>query len=140
MPRNDLERLFDQLETLSVGFGPFFRDFQLSTSQITYPPHNIVQQSETEFTLELAVAGFKRDQITASLKEGVLTIKGDKSPTAVPPDHYQHRGIANRTFSKGFRIAEFFEIVGAKLEDGILSVMFKKNIPEKAQPTLITIN
>jgi molecular chaperone IbpA len=137
MPRNDFDRLFDQLETLTVGFGPFFRDFQVTTQ--SYPPHNIVRNSETEFTLELAVAGFKKDQITATMQEGNLTIKGDKT-NAGSEDDYQYRGIANRSFSKSFKIAEYYEIVGAKLEDGILSVMFKKNIPEQAQPKLIAIS
>jgi molecular chaperone IbpA len=140
MPRSDFDRLFDQLETLTVGFGPFFRDFQVSTAQTSYPPHNILRHSESEFILELAVAGFKKDQITASMQEGMLVIKGDKSTGAEPTDSYQYRGIANRSFTKSFRIAEFYEIVDAKLEDGILSVLFKKNIPEEAKPKLIPIN
>jgi len=137
MSRNDFNRLFDQLESLTVGFGPVFRDFQFSTQ--SYPPHNIVKKSDTEFTLELAVAGFKKNQITASMHEGNLTIKGDKL-TGEDTDDYQYRGIANRSFSKSFRIAEYYEIVGATLEDGILSVTFVKNVPEEAQPKLIAIN
>ena len=140
MPKSEIDRLFNQLETLTVGFGPFFRDFQVATEHATYPPHNIVKHSDTEFVLELAVAGFKKDQIKASVQEGLLVIRGDKSVGAVAAENYQYRGIANRSFSKSFRIAEFYEIADAKLEDGILSVMFKKNVPEEAQPKLITIN
>lgn len=139
MPKSEIDRLFHQLETLTVGFGPFFKDFQFSTEHASYPPHNIVRNSDTEFVLELAVAGFKKDQITASIQEGLLVIKGDKTTGAEATDSYQYRGIANRSFSKSFRIAEFYEIVDAKLEDGILSVLFKKNIPEEAQPKLIPI-
>ncbi len=136
MSRNDVQRIFDQLETLSIGFGPVFRDFQNPTTN--YPPHNIISISETEFKLELAIAGFKRDEISMEECQGLLTIKGDKAsvPTA---GNYQHHGIAARSFTKGFRIAEYFEVAEAALEDGILTVTFIKNVPDEAKPKLITI-
>jgi|AntAceMinimDraft_5_1070358.scaffolds.fasta_scaffold205711_2 molecular chaperone IbpA len=139
MSRNDFSRLFDQLESFAVGFGPTFRDFQTQATT-GYPPHNIVKNTENIFILELAVAGFKKHQITAETKEGILTIRGDKDVDAEDhADAYQYRGIASRSFSKSFRIAEFFEIVDARLEDGILSVTFMKNTPEEAKPKLIAI-
>ena len=139
MSRTDFSQLFNQLESFAVGFGPTFRDFQSQASS-GYPPHNIVKNNEDAFILELAVAGFKKHQITAETKEGILTIKGDRDAGAEDTtDSYQYRGIASRSFSKSFRIAEFFEIVDAKLEDGILSVVFRKNIPEESRPKLIAI-
>ena len=134
--RNDLARLFDQLEALSVGFGPVFRDFQIPTNN--YAPHNIVRVSDDEFYLELAVAGFKKGEITMEEHQGLLTIKGDKS-TETTDEAYQFRGIANRSFSKRFRIAEYFEVNDATMEDGILKVKFVKNVPEEARPKLIAI-
>lgn len=136
MSRSDFSRLFDQLEALSVGFGPVFRDFQNPTSN--YPPHNIVRLSETEFCLELAVAGFKKGEVTMEEHQGLLTIKGDKV-TDTTNESYQFRGIANRSFSKSFRIAEYFEVSNAFLEDGILTVKFTKNEPDEAKPRLIAI-
>lgn len=135
MSRNDISRLFDQLESLTVGFGPVFRDFQVPTTN--YPPHNIVRVSDDEFYLELAVAGFKKSELSMEEHQGLLTIKGDKAPA--PDSTYQFRGIANRSFSKSFRIAEYFEVSGAKMEDGILTVAFVKNVPEEAKPKLIAI-
>jgi len=135
MSRHDFSRLFDHLEALSVGFGPVFKDFQLPTSN--YPPHNIVRISDTEFYLEVAVAGFKKDEVSMEEHQGVLTIKGDK--IVDPESTYQFRGIANRSFSKSFRIAEYFEVSDASMEDGILSVKFTKNIPEESKPKLIAI-
>ena len=100
MSRNDFTRLFDQLDSLTVGFGPVFRDFQVPTNN--YPPHNIVKISDNEFYLELAVAGFKKDEMKMEEHQGLLTITGDKN---VDPDSaYQYRGIAGRSFSKSFRI------------------------------------
>jgi molecular chaperone IbpA len=136
MSRHDFSRLFDHLEALSVGFGPVFRDFQSQTSN--YPPHNIVRVSDNEFYLELAVAGFKKGEISMEEHQGLLTIKGDKV-TDTSDTSYQFRGIANRSFSKSFRIAEYFEVSDASLEDGILSVKFTKNVPEEAKPKLIAI-
>jgi molecular chaperone IbpA len=135
MSRTDISRLFDQLEALSVGFGPVFRDFQIPTTN--YPPHNIVRLSDTEFYLELAIAGFKKDEISMESHQGTLTIKGDKQNSS--ESEYQFRGIASRSFSKSFRIAEYFEIQDASLEDGILTVKFVKNVPEEAKPKLIAI-
>jgi len=134
--RNELTRLFDQLEALSVGFGPVFRDFQVPTNN--YPPHNIVRISDDEFYLELAVAGFKKGEVTMEEHQGLLTIKGDKV-TETTDEAYQFRGIANRSFSKKFRIAEYFEVSNATMEDGILTVRFVKNVPDEAKPKLIAI-
>ena len=136
MSRNDFTRLFDQLDSIAVGFGPVFKDFQLQTN--SYPPHNIVRLSDNEFYLELAVAGFKKGEIKMEEHQGLLTIQGDKySDTAETT--YQFHGIANRSFSKSFRIAEYFEVSDAKMEDGILTVKFTRNIPDEAKPKLIAI-
>lgn len=138
MSRNDFSRLFDQLEALSIGFGPVFRDFRTQTSN--YPPHNIVTLSDTEFKLELAVAGFKKNEVRMEEHQGVLTITGTKEvETDTENSVYQYRGIAGRSFSKSFRIAEYFEVNNATMEDGILTVTFVKNVPDEAKPKLIAI-
>jgi len=69
--------------------------------------------------------------------QGLLTIQGDKGLS--PESEYQYRGIAGRSFSKSFRIAEYFEVNNATMEDGILTVSFIKNIPDEAKPKLIAI-
>lgn len=135
MPRTDFDRLFDRLEALTVGFGPVFREFRHENSN--YPPHNIVKVNDNEFYLELAVAGFKKNEISMEEHQGQLTIRGDKAEQE--GHEYQFRGIAARSFSKSFRIAEYFEVSDAKLEDGVLTVHFVKNVPEEAKPKLIAI-
>lgn len=132
----DFDRLFDHLNQVAVGFGPLFRDFQHASTN--YPPHNIITISDNKFNLELAVAGFKKDEITIQDDDGVLTISADKINTQNEQTTYQHRGIAKRSFSKSFRIAEHFEISEANLEDGILTIKFVKNTPV-IQPKLIAI-
>lgn len=140
MSTNDLTRLFNQLESLSVGFGPVFRDFRSQTTNNSYPPHNIVKLSENEFNLELAIAGFKKNEVKMEEHQGVLTIVGDKGELTPDDPVYQYRGIAGRSFSKSFRIAEYFEVSSATMEDGILTVGFTKNTPDEAKPKLIAIN
>jgi molecular chaperone IbpA len=131
----ELDRLFNHFNQIAVGFGPMFRDFQTTT--VNYPPHNIVTVSDNEFYLELAVAGFKKSEVTIQEENGVLTITADKE-NSVPDTNYQYKGIAQRSFSKSFRIAEHFEIQEANLEDGMLTIKFTKNVP-LAKPKLIAI-
>lgn len=125
----ELDRLFDHFNQVAVGFGPMFRDLHVSTSN--YPPHNIISVSENEFHLELAVAGFKKSEVTIQEENGLLTVTADKEVADTNADNknYQYRGIAKRSFSKSFRIAEHFEISEANMEDGILTVKFIKNAP-----------
>ena len=138
MSKHEFDRFFDRLESLSVGFGPIFRNFQTVTTG--YPPHNIVRHSETLFVLELAVAGFKKDEISIQELNGELLIKGIKSqPTADVADQYQYRGIGQRSFEKAFKLAEYIEIIDAKLEHGMLTLTLVRNEPDANKPKLITI-
>lgn len=130
-----LDRLFENFDQFFVGFEPFLN----SVNSAGYPPHNILQKSETKFVLELACAGFKKSDVTLSVKEGLLTVSGKKDTDNDPEVEYQYRGLASRTFTKSFRIAEFYEVTSATLEDGILSVTFEKNVPEESPATIIPI-
>lgn len=136
MSNRDFEKLFDRFNEIAVGFGPIFRDFQHTNNN--YPPHNIVTISDTEFYLELAIAGFKKDEVTIQEDNGVLTVTAGKNANNNEPT-YQYRGIAKRSFSKSFQIAEYFEIQEAGLEDGILTIKFVKNAPV-VKPKYIAIN
>jgi len=138
MSKSDISSLFDRLESHFVGFGPAFREFQFPSNN--YPPHNIIQSEDNQFILELAVAGFKKHEITVKELQGELIVIGTKDESQKDaPEHYQFRGIGRRSFEKTFKMAEFVEIVDAKLEDGILSITLMKNIPQKAQHKLIAI-
>lgn len=135
MSRNDFAHLFDRLDALSVGFGPMFRDIQFESS--SYPPHNIVKQSENTFILEVAVAGFKKSELTVEELQGVLTIKGTKE--VEPEGSYQFRGIGKRNFVKSLTLAEFIEVADAQLADGLLSITLVKNVPEAEKPKIVAI-
>jgi molecular chaperone IbpA len=141
MSRTDFSRLFDQLEAMTLGFGPVFREFNLPTTN-NYPPHNIIKKADNLFVLEMAVAGFKKSEISIQEHQSELIVKGIREGSTVDEqeDQYQFRGIGRRNFEKKFKMAEFLEISGATLEDGILSITLTRNLPEEEQPKLIAIN
>ena len=137
MSKNDFNSLFDRLDALTVGFGPMFRDFHFDSSG--YPPHNIYGTSNNGFTIELAVAGFKKSQIEVRELNGEITIQGIKDEPTEDSDGYQYRGISNRNFIKRFKIAEYFEVKSVTMEDGMLEITFVKNVPEAAKPKVFEI-
>jgi molecular chaperone IbpA len=111
-----------------VGFDRMFEDIQ-HLSGNTYPPHNIIKLDETNYEIEVAVAGFKRDEITVELNETELKITGDKveKETSI----YLHRGLASRSFVKTLHLAENIKVNDVELADGILKISLEKVIPEE---------
>jgi molecular chaperone IbpA len=127
--------------SLFVGFDTLFEDLEkihnnAKTGNDNYPPHNIVRIDDEKFLIELAVAGFSKDDIDLELKDGILKIKG-----CVEADEreYAYKGISSRKFEKSFRLSEFVVIDGADLEDGILVVYARVEIPEEQRPRKIDI-
>ena len=120
------DHIFDQLENIH------------KHAKDTYPPHNVVKEEDMKFTLELAVAGFKREHIDIEVNDGVLTIKGDR-PARRDQNKYVHKGISARNWKKSFRLSEYTEVIGADLQDGILTVELEVVLPEEKQPRKILI-
>ena len=135
---NDFDRLFNQLQQRIVGFGPFITEWSSLQNQSTYPPYNLIQLNENEVLLELAVAGFKKDEIIMEEHEGRVVIRGEKKSNE-KEGVYQNRGIATRTFEKSLRLYNYFKVDTASIEDGILTVKFVREVPESAKPKLIAI-
>ena len=123
-----------------IGFDHIFNQLENIHKQAkdTYPPHNVVRNDEHMFTIEVAVAGFKQEHIDIEIKDHVLTIKGDR-PNRRNQDLYVHKGISARNWSKSFRLSEYTEVVGADLQDGILTVDLEVILPKEKQPRKILI-
>ena len=94
---------------------------------------------ESNYKIELAVAGFKKDELSIQLKDNTLTIKGESNSKNSNGD-YLHKNIARRSFSKDFTLAENIEVGDAEFEDGVLSVSLTHNIPEEQRPKEISIH
>ena len=123
-----------------IGFDHIFNQLENIHKQAkdTYPPHNVVRNDEHMFTIEVAVAGFKQEHIDIEIKDHVLTIKGDR-PSRRDQNKYVHKGISARNWSKSFRLSEYTEVVGADLQDGILTVDLEVVLPKEKQPRKILI-
>ena len=125
-----------------VGFDHIFNDLEkMATAHQKdhYPPHNVVKHSDDEYLIELAVVGFKHSDIDIEMHDGILTIKGNRDSRR-DQNLYVHKGISGRKFERSFRLSEFVEVVGADLEDGLLTIHLKRIIPEDKRPRKISIN
>lgn len=131
-----------QLNRALVGFDRVFNDrFFQGTQTSNYPPHNIVKYSDDTYGIEVAVAGFSKEEITVNLDQDQLTITGIKNRPneSTGQVEYLHRGLAARDFEQTFTLAEFMEVVGAKVENGMLQVDIKRVVPEALKPRQIEI-
>ena len=104
-----------------------------------YPPYNIESIGEDKYQITLALAGFKREDLDITVKEGLLTIEGKKDEIEQEGREFIHRGIANRAFQRQWKLAEYVEVVDATMEDGLLYVLLERQVPEEKQPKTIAI-
>jgi len=139
-------RSFDipALTKFGIGFDNMFDELMRVSAQqssTNYPPYNIVQINEDEYTISLAVAGFGLDNLSVTKDKNFLIIEGKEyqsdSEKIVP--NYLHKGISNRDFRREFQLADHVEISNAQLELGILSVHLRREVPEDAKPKTIAI-
>ncbi|WP_027708790.1 Hsp20 family protein [Zooshikella ganghwensis] len=105
----------------------------------TYPPYNIEVIDDNRYTISLAVAGFSREDLDIKMEQGVLTVKGKKAEEKAERK-YLYQGIANRSFERRFNLADFVEVTGAKLDNGLLTINLVREIPEAMKPKTIAIN
>jgi len=117
------DHLFDELERLTVN------------AKDTYPPHNIVHKDDQHFDIEIAVAGFTEEDIAIEVKDGILSVIGEKSDTRT----YAHKGISTRKFQRTFRLSEYVHITGANLQNGILVISLELVVPDEKRPRKIPI-
>ena len=126
-----------------IGFDHLFNELERVHSKANnsgYPPHNVIKESETEFTIQVAVAGFKESQIDIEVKDGFLNISGDSTEPEEGVVDYIHKGISSKRFSRTFRLSEHVEVTGAALQDGILVIHLEYVVPEELRPRKILIN
>ena len=104
----------------------------------TYPPYNIERLAENEYRITMAVAGFDKHDIEIEVNEGLLSIRGEKKE-AEKERAFLHRGIASRAFERRFQLADYVEVRGADVKDGLLSVDLEREVPERLKPRTIEI-
>jgi len=130
----------------TLGFDRFFDDIEkvlnMTPAQMnvnSFPYHNIIRVDDNRYIVELAVAGFSKDDIEITREKNTLVIKGVKEDEEMGQAHYLHRGIAARNFTKTITIADTIEVHSSELKDGILRVGLLNVIPEHQKPKRIEI-
>jgi molecular chaperone IbpA len=123
------DRLFDMLENSNAsGVGE------------NYPPFDLIKLGDNQYRIELAVAGFKADEIDITAQQNVLIVTGRKTDESDQKgSDFIYRGIANRSFERRFALADHIQVKGADLKDGLLSIELVREIPEAMKPRKIDI-
>jgi molecular chaperone IbpA len=137
----------------TIDFSPFYRstigfdrvfnrlDNLVGQEAKTYPPYNIERTGEDAYRISIAVAGFSNGDIAIETKENSLVVKGAKPvETEDKTREFLHRGIAERAFELRFQLADYVEVQGASLENGLLHLELKRELPESKKPRTIQIN
>ena len=129
----DLPELMDRINRYSIGMDDYFdRLGTLHETQTNYPPYNLVQLSSVEYRLELALAGFKKEEINVYSQEGKLFVDGKKGDVETERT-YVHRGVAQRSFTRSWTLSDETEVRSVAFEDGLLTVEFGKVVPDHHQ-------
>jgi molecular chaperone IbpA len=121
------DRLADLLETATA-----------ETAATGYPPYNIERTDENAYRVDIAVAGFRPEELEIEVKENLLTVTGRKAAND-EPRRFLHRGLAERNFERRFQLADYVVVTDANLADGLLSISLKRELPEALKPRRIEI-
>jgi molecular chaperone IbpA len=134
-------RTFDlaPLYRSTVGFDRLFSMMDGFEAAPGYPPYNIERTGENDYRITVAVAGFGENELSLESKENTLTIKGEKQVKEETAGEVLYQGIAARTFERVFQLADYVQVKGASLENGLLHVDLVREIPEAKRPRQITI-
>lgn len=121
-----------------IGWDRQFKDLEkLMHNPTNYPPYNLVKLNEDDVVIEMALAGFKKEDIKVEQEKNVLTIKG--SAEEEDSSVYIHKGIGARSFSRTFSLSEYMEVLAVSMSDGVLKVLIVRNVPEEAKPKAFDI-
>ena len=135
-------RTFDlaPLYRSTVGFDRLFSMLDGFDAAPGYPPYNIERTGENNYRISVAVAGFGESELTIEAKENTLTIKGEKQVKEEKSGEVLYQGIAARAFERVFQLADYVQVKGATLENGLLHVDLVREIPEAKKPRQIAIS
>jgi len=145
MTSKDLS-IFNSLRPFSIGFDDMFDQFESMLGnggmvQSNYPPYNIRRAGKDKYAIEVAVAGFSKDDVEVEFEDKLLTVRTKKVDKTVEKDGDEiiHKGISQRSFSRSFTISDDVKVSDAKLQDGLLTISCEKIIPEQKKKKLIPI-
>ena len=127
---SDIPALFDRINKNSIGLDEYFdRVFKLHETSTNYPPYNLVQVSNVESKLEIALAGFKKSEVNVYTQDGKLFVEGKREDRETGTE-YLHRGMAQRSFTRAWTLSDETEVRSVVFEDGLLTIELGKIVPE----------
>lgn len=131
---------FSPLYRSVVGFDRLASLLETATADAAngYPPYNIERTDETAYRIDIAVAGFRPEELSVEVKENLLTVQGRKAAND-GARNYLHRGLAERNFERRFQLADYVVVTDANIADGLLSISLKRELPEALKPRQIEI-
>ena len=129
----NVNQLFERINKNSIGMDEYFdRLFTLHETTTNYPPYNLIQVSNVESRLELALAGFKKKQVNVYTQDGKLFVEGQRED-GESGNEYIHRGVAQRSFTRTWTLAEDTEVRSVEFEDGLLTIVLGRIVPTHHQ-------
>jgi len=146
MTFNKLPSIFSRFRAVSIGFDDIFENFDRLMSESfnrengfnNFPYHNIVKTGDTTYNIEVALAGYSKNEVSVEYSDNLLRITSEKSEDENKKSTI-HKGISKRIFNKVFSLADEIEIKGAELKDGLLKVSLKRIVPKGKEPRKIAI-
>ena len=127
---SDLPSLLDKITRNSIGMDEYLdRIFNVHETTSNYPPYNLVQISNVESHLEIALAGFKKEEVHAYTEYGKLFVEGQKSDSESDKT-FIHKGLAQRSFTRAWTLSDDTEVSNVTFEDGLLRIELKKIVPD----------
>ena len=133
---------FSPLYRSVVGFDRLANLLETATVESAngYPPYNIERTDENAYRIEIAVAGFRSEELNIEVKENLLTVSGRKAANDADTRRFLHRGLAERNFDRRFQLADYVIVTDANLSDGLLSIALKRELPEALKPRTVAIS
>jgi molecular chaperone IbpA len=131
----------NSLNRALVGFDRIFDDFEhrfANQLQNNYPPHNILKRDDDHYEIQIAVAGFRKDEIKLTVEDNILVVAGVKFEEHDTAE-YLYKGLAARDFERYFRLEGYLEVSSAEIVDGLLVIKLERNVPEEKKPKTIDI-
>jgi molecular chaperone IbpA len=136
--------LFPNIDRWALGYDTMLDNLkQMSQTKNTYPPYNILKNGD-DYTIEMALAGFRKEDVEVNVHERNLTVRSDIDDRNYVPEEGRfgdviHHGIAQRNFTTNFALGEYVEVVDAQMTDGILTIKLETHIPEDKKPKVIEV-
>ena len=124
-----------------LGFDSMFNDFEhrfANQLNNTYPPYNILKHNEDSYEIEIAVTGFDKDEITVEINQNQLVVKGERTPIEEDAE-YLHRGLAARSFTRSWTLAEHMVVGDGRIKNGVLTIELTREVPEALKPRVLKL-